>query len=215
MDWGTLSLPWQRCFELAWESHQEGSNPIGAVVADSSGAIMSEGKSAVRGLVTGMVTANCEIAHAEINALLGLDNRQHPKLLAKDYVLYASLEPCPVCFSAFYMSDLQTLRFAAFDGFAGSINLLGTTPYLSRKPRRCLGPEPALETFSIFLNVWHDVSQGLPLDDPVHEAMRSDYPRAVALARETAVAGDPILENAGSVREAYDRFLVLEASSHG
>ncbi len=215
MGWDDVPELWQRCFELAWESHREGSNPIGALVADPSGAVVSVGKSAVRGSVTGMATANCEISHAEVNALLALDNRRHPKALAKDYVLYASLEPCPVCFGAFYMSDLQTLRFAARDAFAGSINLLGKTPYLSRKARQCLGPEPVLESFSVFLNVWHDVSQGLSLADPVHEAMSGDYAAAVALARKVALAGDADLEQAISVREAHRRYLELTALSDG
>jgi hypothetical protein len=39
------------------------------------------------------------------------------------------------------MSGLRELRYAARDPFAGSINLLGTTPYLSRKPIRVFGPE--------------------------------------------------------------------------
>ena len=32
------------------------------------------------------------------------------------------------------MSDVKTVHFAARDPWAGSTNLLGTTPYLSRKP---------------------------------------------------------------------------------
>jgi len=204
--WADVPPLWQGCFELAWEAHLEGSNPIAALIADPHGQVVATGKSAVRTPVTGVVVSHNEIAHAEINALLGLDNRVHGKALAATYTLYVSLEPCPVCFSAFYMSDIETLCYAARDRYGGSTNLLETTPYLSRKKPVVVGPEELLEDFSIFLNVAHDLAQGAADDDPVHELMAIDYPRAVAAARTLAADSERVLVDAQSLGWNFDRF---------
>jgi tRNA(Arg) A34 adenosine deaminase TadA len=210
--WSELPELWRRCFELAWESHLEGSNPIAALIADARGRVVATGKSAVRAPVSGVAISHNELAHAEVNALLELDNRVHGKDKASAYTLYATLEPCPVCFCAFYMSDVASLRFAARDRFGGSVNLLGTTPYLSRKQRLVVGPEPLLEEFSIFLNVAHDLDAGLPMDDPVHLAMALDCPGPVALARDLAGEAGDILDCRQDVPAVFERFSALRAS---
>lgn len=130
--WETLSLPWQAALEMAWEAYCAGTVPIGAVVADADGNIVSRGrnrimeKSAPKGQV-----CNNELAHAEINALLSLKLSTEE---CKKSALYTTMEPCPLCMGALYMSNVKTVHFAARDPWAGSTNLLGTTPYLSRKP---------------------------------------------------------------------------------
>ncbi len=130
--WETLSPPWQAALEMAWEAYCAGTVPIGAVVADADGNIVSRGrnrimeKSAPKGQV-----CNNELAHAEINALLSLKLSTEE---CKKSALYTTMEPCPLCMGALYMSNVKTVHFAARDPWAGSTNLLGTTPYLSRKP---------------------------------------------------------------------------------
>lgn len=42
--WERLEKPWKRCFEIAWETYCHGSFPIGAVVVNKNGDIISEGK---------------------------------------------------------------------------------------------------------------------------------------------------------------------------
>ena len=189
MDWSDVPDIWQACFELAWEAHLEGSNPIAAVVVDVDGTIVSTGKSAVKAELTGVHSSNCEIAHAEVNALLALDNRVHEKAKASQYTLYVTLEPCPLCFSALYMSDVKTLIYAAPDRYGGSTNLLGTTPYLSRKTRHITGPITGLDSVSIFLNVYCDLLRGVDTPDVVHAEFAVDYPDVVEKA-QTLAAGD-------------------------
>ena len=65
-----LDAIWNRCFELAWQAHLEGSNPIAALVVDSNGEVVASGKSAVRGDVSDVFVSHREIAHAEVNAQL-------------------------------------------------------------------------------------------------------------------------------------------------
>ncbi len=175
-----LDDTWKRCFELAWEAHLEGSNPIASVITDESGKIVGTGKSAVRGEVTHVPVSHREIAHAEINALLHLDNRIHEQV--NKYTLYATLEPCPVCFGAFYMSGIRQLKYAAKDKFGGSTNLFGSTPYLSRKPIELDGPVDGLGGLSIFINVYCDLVMGRESDE-IHSEFAYDYPTVVERAR--------------------------------
>ncbi len=186
MKWTDVPSVWQRCFALAWEAHLEGSNPIAAAVVDAEGNVVATGKSAVKAALTNVHSSNCEIAHAEVNALLALDNRIHTKTKAREYTLYATLEPCPLCFSALYMSDVSRLIYAAPDRFGGSTNLLGTTPYLSRKSTEIEGPVPGLDEFSIFLNVYCDLLRGGDTPDVVHDALAEDYPEVVEQAQQLA-----------------------------
>lgn len=175
-----LDDTWRRCFELAWEAHLEGSNPIASVITDELGNIVGTGKSAVRGEVIGVAVSHREIAHAEVNALLHLDNRIHEQV--NKYTLYATLEPCPACFGAFYMSGIRKLKYAAKDSFGGSTNLLGSTPYLSRKPIELDGPVNGLAELSIFMNVYCDLVRGRGSDE-IHSEFAYDYPTVVERAR--------------------------------
>lgn len=154
MDWSEIPHIWQECFKEAWKSFQEGSRPIGALVADKEGSIIARGKSAAFNSLTDSVISNNELAHAEINALLKLDNRIHTSRNA--YTLYSTMEPCPLCFGAFYMSSIRNLQFAAKDKWAGSTNLKDSTSYLSLKPVKVDGPIPHLEQLCIVLNLYFD-----------------------------------------------------------
>lgn len=180
MNWSDIPYIWQECFKEAWKSFQEGSRPIGAIVTNGEGEIVARGKSAAFAELSDSVISHNELAHAEMNALLKLDNRVHQKV--KSYVLYTTMEPCPLCFGAFYMSGIRNLEYAAKDKYGGSTNLKDTTPYLSRKPIKINGPIAYLEDFSILLNVYFDLSIGFSKGDMVQRMMAEDYPRAVELA---------------------------------
>ncbi len=205
MLWEEVLPVWRTCFELAWEAHREGSNPIAAVVADAEGRVVATGKSAVRAQLSGVAVSNCEIAHAEVNALLTLDNRVHSKEKASKYKLYVTLEPCPLCLGALYMSDVNSVSFAAKDRFGGSINLLGSTPYLRRKPTVVEGPLDHLGEISIFLNVYCDVLRGVLMPHVVHEALAVDYPMIVPLAQTLAAKDALGLTNEAQFERVYRR----------
>jgi tRNA(adenine34) deaminase len=136
--WETLVPPWQAALEMAWEAYCVGTIPIGAVVADADGNIVARGRNRIldKSAPDGQIFDDM-LAHAEINALLTLNLDQENRHAS---ALYTTMEPCPLCLGAFYMSSVRTLHFAARDPYAGSTNLLGTTPYLSRKPIKLVKP---------------------------------------------------------------------------
>lgn len=142
--WDTLTPPWQAALEMAWEAYGVGTIPIGAVVTDCNENIVARGRNRIleTSAPDGQIWGNM-LAHAELNALLGLNLDQESRHAA---ALYTTMEPCPLCMGAFYMSSVRTLYYAARDLYAGSTNLIGTTPYLSFKPIRVVPPfDPALE----------------------------------------------------------------------
>lgn len=137
--WDTLTQPWKICLEEAWRAYCSGSVPIGAAITGCDGAILSRGRNRIHDLQEdGNLLQGHPLAHAELNALIALDQGG---VDIRTCVLYTTTEPCPLCLGAFYMSGLRELHYASRDPFAGSANLLGTTPYLSRKPIRVVGPQ--------------------------------------------------------------------------
>ena len=156
--WENLSLPWQAALEMAWEAYCAGTVPIGAVIADEDGNIVTRGRNRImdKSAPASQIFSN-ELAHAEINVLLSLTlNREECRRVA----LYTTMEPCPLCMGALYMSDVKTVHFAARDPWAGSTNLLGSTPYLSIKPFRAFPPfDPALEVAIITICATSDITR--------------------------------------------------------
>ena len=168
--WSELDKPWQACLELAWEAYCADCVPIGAVVTDADGNILSRGRNRVYPRYMWKERPlGAEIAHAEVEALRNLDFTTGDY---HEYALYTTTEPCPMCMGTLYMSGVRRLYYAARDPFGGSTNLLGKTWYLSRKPVRVFGPEkPAFENIVIALFVEQDCgfhSGRLPAGDFYH-----------------------------------------------
>jgi tRNA(Arg) A34 adenosine deaminase TadA len=110
-EWESLDRPWQVAFSLAWEAFVEGSVPVGAVLCDENGAILSIGRN--RWFSTDTVPrqiSGSSIAHAEINALATLPFGYYPR-----HVLYTTVEPCLLCTAAVGLSHVGTVRFALED----------------------------------------------------------------------------------------------------
>ncbi len=158
MTWDSLSIPWQAALEQAWEAHCAGDLPIGAVITGPQGEILARSRNRIFSdqAPSGQIAGDT-LAHAELNALLSLEADQ---LTRHGCTLYTTLEPCPLCMGALYMSSVRKLAYAARDPWAGSTDLLGKTPYLSRKPVSASGPsDPRLETFIIGWLVESELTQ--------------------------------------------------------
>jgi tRNA(adenine34) deaminase len=136
--WETLSEPWRACVEQAWEAYRAGSLPIGAVVADAEGRILSVGRNRIheRSGPPGAVYGR-KLAHAELNALLSFEGEEDPRVS----VLYTSTEPCPLCVGAARMADVGGLRYASREPWAGSAAMFETVPYLRRANLGLVGPK--------------------------------------------------------------------------
>ena len=189
MSFSALSQPWQACLEEAWAAYCAGSLPIGACVADAEGKILSRGRNRImEEQAEAPYACGNTLAHAELNALLALQADRPTRHAAS---LYTTTEPCPLCLGAFYMSSVRTLHFAAREPYAGSTNLLGTTPYLSRKPIKIFGPaESALEALVTALAMEAELNFGRDSAIPVLQSWREVIPAGAALGERLHQSGE-------------------------
>lgn len=135
--WDQLAPVWQVCFEQAWQSYRFGTVPAGAAVVDARGRIVSRGRNAIydSGSAPGHL-AGTQLAHAEVNALIGLD----PNDRYEDHVLYTTSEPCPLCVGAAVMSAVGEVRYASPDLYSGAAGQVAENPHTARLPLRFKGP---------------------------------------------------------------------------
>lgn len=177
--WSDLTPAWQACLELAWEAYCDDCIPIGAVVADANGKILTRGRNRVYPRSAWKEHPfGVEIAHAEVEALRALD---YSGADYHHFSLFTTTEPCPMCMGMLYMSGVRTLCYAAHDPWAGSVNLLGTTWYLSRKPINVVGPDARLERLVMGLFVEQDcqIHAGTLPEGDFYQKMRNVLPEAV------------------------------------
>ncbi|GMV33504.1 MAG: nucleoside deaminase [Chloroflexi bacterium CFX1] len=208
--WETLSPPWQAALGMAWEAYTSGTVPIGAVVADAHGNIVARGRNRItESSAPGKQIFGDTLAHAEVNALLELTLDQEDRHSA---ALYSTMEPCPLCMGAFYMSSVRTLYYAARDPWAGSVDVLGKTPYFNSKPIKVFHPKNhALESVLVTLHTeWELASRGERiLSSKYLEKFRAVHPRAVERGIELHRSGEleQIKMNSRSAEEFFTALL--------
>ena len=135
--WEDLDAPWRACLQLAWEAYGANTIPVGAVLTDAHGTIVARGRNRVyeRDAAPGELSYSL-LAHAEINALVGLP----PDRYYDDHTLYTTLEPCALCVGATAVATVGTLRFAGADPYGGGHRPAGANPQLTRAPLVIEGP---------------------------------------------------------------------------
>ena len=185
--WSELSLPWQAALEEAWSASCAGCVPIGAVVVNEKGDIIARGRNHINDqeALPGQICGN-QLAHAEINALLAV-TRPHEEF--HQLAIYTTMEPCPLCMGAIYMSGIRRLYYACRDTYAGSADMLGSTQYLSVKPVKAFGPSRGdLENILAAIQTEYRLVRFSGQNSFVQEAWRQAYPQGVALGERLAAS---------------------------
>lgn len=101
---------------LAEEALSQGNFPVGCVIVHQ-GKVIAEG----RRENTALGVTN-EIDHAEIMALRNLAPDLSPEAKG-ELVLYATMEPCLMCFSAIMLSGIRHIVYAYEDVMGGGTGL--------------------------------------------------------------------------------------------
>ncbi|MGM0418503.1 MAG: tRNA adenosine(34) deaminase TadA [Thermodesulfobacteriota bacterium] len=102
--------------EQAAEAEKKDEVPVGAVITDLQGNIISKGHNLV-------ITNLDACSHAEINAIKAASEKFANYRLT-DTVLYSTIEPCIMCMGAIVHSRIKKVVFGAFDtkwGGCGSV----------------------------------------------------------------------------------------------
>ena len=103
----------QQAISLAQEVKSSGDVPVGALIVNEAGEIVSLGKNERE-------KDNDPTAHAEILAIRRAGEKLGSWRL-DDLTLVVTLEPCVMCAGAILQSRLKRLVFGAFDQKAGAV----------------------------------------------------------------------------------------------
>jgi tRNA(Arg) A34 adenosine deaminase TadA len=134
--WDELEPPWRDVFHLMWEAYVSGTIPVGAVVVDDGGEILSRGRNRIFDATMNGQLGRSRLAHAEINALVGLrSDRTYENL-----TLYTALEPCHLCLSAAIAVRIGSVRYAAADPYGGAVDKLVPSADHRAHPVAIVGP---------------------------------------------------------------------------
>ena len=193
--WRELEPAWRAAFELAWEAFAVPTVPVGAVVTDADGSLIARGRNRMfDALPADGQIVGTRVAHAEINALVGLgtDRRYF------DCTLWTTLEPCAQCIGAAWLSTIGRVAYAATDVYGGASKLIERQIEAADSarafPMAVEGPlEGPLAVFSELLHIAFFVAR-----DPRHhvfDTFRERRPDLTALAERLQlqeVAGAPL-----------------------
>jgi tRNA(adenine34) deaminase len=152
--WSDLNYIWKEAFSLAWESFKRNTIPIGALIVDQEGKIISRGRNRIYDETSNNPLAGTYMAHAEMTAMISLKEKEHPNV--KQYVLYTTMEPCPMCFGTMVMMGIRNIRFAARDGVAGAAELNNKMDYIKSKGIEIKAESAEMEVFQICLQTAYE-----------------------------------------------------------
>lgn len=108
----------QKAIELAEKAAEAGEIPVGAIVVDNNGVIISEAHNEREALLS--PTAHAEVLAIE-RAAKAIKNRR-----LSDCTLYVTLEPCPMCAGAVINAQIKRLVYGAFDEKNGACASVAT-----------------------------------------------------------------------------------------
>jgi len=196
--WVALPPAWREAFAQAWESFEQGSPAVGAVVVGPDGTILGRGRSR-RGEASAPAgqIAGSRLAHAELNALAAL-----PVHVGPGTVVYTTLQPCFLCSAAAAMSRVASVWFAGRDPVWRFVHGIGEVdPMLRERWYELHGPLAGP------VGSWASL---LPLVDRLQrnpsglrlEAFEAETPELVRLARDLITSGRIERWRDGSLDEA-------------
>jgi tRNA(adenine34) deaminase len=106
----------QQAIAIAREVKSSGDVPVGALIVNEAGEVLSSGKNERE-------KDNDPTAHAEIVAIRGASEKLGSWRL-DELTLIVTLEPCVMCAGAILQSRIKRLVFGAFDQKAGAVGSL-------------------------------------------------------------------------------------------
>ncbi len=172
----------QHAFAAAIRAYRRGSTPIGCAIMNADGKCVAKGENSIYSDDRAEIINGHHLAHAEINAILKLDRLEHPDV--SSYTLYATMEPCALCFGAVVMSYLKHVKYAASDKYSGAVCLNTATPYIKDQNIRISGPFDTLQDIQVALIVHRRLSVGFSSDDQFTRLYSSYSPKGVALGEK-------------------------------
>lgn len=179
--WNNLERPWQIAFEMAWEAYIVRTIPIGCVIVNSNGEIMSKGRNRIFDKKSSTLLAGTNMAHAEMDALFGLKESEHPDI--RSYILYTTMEPCPMCFGTMVMMNIRNIHYAAGDGFAGATLLNDKLDYIKNKNITINQGSKEIEAFQLIMQSAYEYNRKHPRMEDILESWRNINKKSIEYGR--------------------------------
>ena len=188
MYWENLEIPWKEAFAQGWIAFRNGSVPIGSVICNPNGEILTK----ARNHINERYFPNNKVAHAEIIAVQSLDSQLHDD--PHSYIIYACAEPCPMCFGAIVMGNIRTIKIAAKDAHAGSVEIAEFSDYVKSKKMKISFESNLLGAVQITMQSYFELKNSPERSKPVLDKFRVEYNNSIILAKE--LLGINYFENA-------------------
>lgn len=203
--WKDLSREWKETYELAWLAFCNGSIPIGAIITDTSGNTIIAG----RNETCENRYPNSRTAHAEMYCMRNIDTKKYPSL--REYHLYTTMEPCPMCMGTIVMGGILKVHVAAKDKYCGALHYINYDPWIKSKNMEVYLEEGELEAVQLAQQGYHELRRYNGEMNRVLEQFQSDCPKAINVAfimyQERYL--DKCVENNTSYCEIYDHICDL------
>lgn len=205
--WQSLQKPWQEAISLAWEAYKKGTIPIGAVIVNKDGEIISKGRNQIFDSTSDSPLAGTNMGHAEMNALFGLKAIEHPNI--RTYILYTTLEPCPMCFGTAVMMNIRNIYYGADDGFAGATSMNEKFDYIKGKNINIIKSGGELEAFQLILQSAYEYERQHPRIEEILNTWRDVNNLAIDCGKELHELGyfpQAVMEKK-SIEEVYNEVI--------
>lgn len=202
--WKDLGNPWKIALEQAWDAYRSGTIPIGCVIMSQDGNLVSKGRNQVFLNGEGSSLAGTNMAHAEMNAMLGLNEIDHPNI--RQYILYTTMEPCPMCFGTMVMMSIRNIFYGARDGLAGASSLNHKLDYINRKQISIEKDVEELEQFQLILQTAYEYEREHPRVDYILNTWRHINNLAIDCGQELYNIGyfPQAVKEGKEIGEVYD-----------
>lgn len=177
-----LHKNWQKAFDLAWHAYKNGTIPIGALIVNAQGEVVATGQNRIFDEQSAHPLAGTFMAHAEMIAMMGLNEREHPDI--RTYSLYTTMEPCPMCFGTMLMMHIQDMKYASRDAFAGASALKDTIPYIKNKKMTITRGSKEMEAFQIAIQAEYELSRNRTFTQTIFSDWEKDCPEGVKIGKD-------------------------------
>ena len=179
-----LSKPWQDVVKLMWQAHKEESIPIGSVITDENNQVLASGRNQIFKRDERYPLSGTSLAHAEMNALMHLRRDGHPNI--KQYTLYTSMEPCPMCIGASVISKIRNIHFGARDFYGGASALVELHHYLKSKDVKIHYEAGNIEVFQLVLQTNFEMQRQYQRYEALLASIARANPDAIQIGKALA-----------------------------
>ncbi len=178
MYWENLEIPWKEAFSQGWIAFCHGSVPIGSVICDQNGNILTR----ARNHINENYFPNNKVAHAETIAVQSLDLKLHND--PGSYIVYACSEPCPMCFGTIVMGNIRTIKIAAKDAYAGAVEIAELSQYVKSKRMKISFESGLMSAVQATMQSYFELKNNPERSKPVLDKYTVEYNHSLILAKE-------------------------------